>query len=176
MVQESLIGRENNLRGCDFTSNLNVDCFWKKRTQLEALRVSVCLENVCALDLSVPLELKGRKFFFYVFQWFFSISNNTLVVPWLEPGTAYCVSAQIHVTTPILDSGFSKEHCITTLKGMCEVENLKKRKRKCKLEKIIVIEFVSLLCILFESVNGFSFLCPFVSMNKTLPLIKHSWD
>ncbi|XP_009687176.2 interleukin-20 receptor subunit alpha isoform X4 [Struthio camelus] len=49
-------------------------------------------------------------------RWWFSVSNNTLVVPWLEPGTAYCVSAQIHVTTPLLNSGFSKEHCIATLK------------------------------------------------------------
>ncbi|NXC42613.1 I20RA protein, partial [Penelope pileata] len=49
-------------------------------------------------------------------RWFFSISNNTLVVPWLEPGTAYCVSAQIHVTTPLLHSGFSKEYCTATLK------------------------------------------------------------
>ncbi|XP_021248273.1 interleukin-20 receptor subunit alpha isoform X2 [Numida meleagris] len=49
-------------------------------------------------------------------RWFFSISNSTLVVPWLEPGTAYCVSAQIHVTTPLLHSGFSKERCISTLK------------------------------------------------------------
>ncbi|NXX32507.1 I20RA protein, partial [Nicator chloris] len=55
-------------------------------------------------------------------RWFFSISNNTLVVPWLEPGTTYCVSAQIHVTTPLLDSGFSKEHCITTLKDKTEDE------------------------------------------------------
>ncbi|NXX45202.1 I20RA protein, partial [Tricholaema leucomelas] len=49
-------------------------------------------------------------------RWFFSISNNTLLVPWLEPGTAYCVSAQIRVPTPLLHSGFSKEHCISTLK------------------------------------------------------------
>ncbi|KAM6081590.1 interleukin-20 receptor subunit alpha isoform 2-T2 [Chlamydotis macqueenii] len=49
-------------------------------------------------------------------RWWFSISNNTLVVPWLEPGTAYCVSAQIYVTTPLLHSGFSKEYCIATLK------------------------------------------------------------
>lgn len=78
---------------------------------------------MCAHDLSVPQELKRCKNIFNVFQWLFSISNNTLVVPWLEPGTAYCVSAQIHVTTPLLDSGFSKEYCITTLKGMCEVAN-----------------------------------------------------
>ncbi|NXC59593.1 I20RA protein, partial [Aleadryas rufinucha] len=57
-------------------------------------------------------------------RWFFSISNNTLVVPWLEPGTAYCVSAQIHVTTPLLDSGFSKEHCIATLKDKTEDDTI----------------------------------------------------
>ncbi|XP_039915218.1 interleukin-20 receptor subunit alpha isoform X2 [Hirundo rustica] len=57
-------------------------------------------------------------------RWFFSISNNTLVVSWLEPGTAYCVSAQIHVTTPLLDSDFSKEHCITTLKDKTEDETM----------------------------------------------------
>lgn len=111
--------------------------------------------------------------FFIVFQWLFSISNNTLVVPWLETGTAYCVSAQIRVTTPRLDSGFSKEHCITTLKGMCEVANLKK---KCKLEKIMVIVFVSFFMYLFWEWYGFSLLCALVSMKKTLPLIKHSWD
>ncbi|XP_065691147.2 interleukin-20 receptor subunit alpha isoform X2 [Patagioenas fasciata] len=52
-------------------------------------------------------------------RWFFSISNNTLVVPWLEPETAYCVSAQIYVTTPLLRSGFSEEYCIATLKVTC---------------------------------------------------------
>ncbi|NXS60275.1 I20RA protein, partial [Brachypteracias leptosomus] len=57
-------------------------------------------------------------------RWFFSISNNTLVVPWLEPGTAYCVSAQIHVTTPLLNSGFSKEHCIATLKDEMAEETI----------------------------------------------------
>lgn len=57
-------------------------------------------------------------------RWFFSISNSTLVVPWLEPGTAYCVSAQIHVTTPLLHSGFSKEHCISTLKDKTTDETI----------------------------------------------------
>ncbi|XP_068864630.1 interleukin-20 receptor subunit alpha isoform X2 [Aphelocoma coerulescens] len=64
------------------------------------------------------LNKKTRK------RWFFSINNNTLVVPWLEPGTAYCVSAQIHVTTPVLDSSFSKEHCIATLKDKTEDETI----------------------------------------------------
>lgn len=53
---------------------------------------------------------------------------------------------------------------------------IKKKKKKMQVEKIIAIEFVSLLCIHFESVNSFSLLCPFVPMNKTLPLMKHSWD
>ncbi|PKU32499.1 hypothetical protein llap_17197 [Limosa lapponica baueri] len=56
--------------------------------------------------------------------WWFSVSNNTLVVPWLEPGTAYCVSAQIHVTTPLLHSGFSKEYCIATLKDKTTDETI----------------------------------------------------
>uniref|UniRef100_A0A8C3GTT1 Interleukin 20 receptor subunit alpha n=1 Tax=Corvus moneduloides TaxID=1196302 RepID=A0A8C3GTT1_CORMO len=64
------------------------------------------------------LNKKTRK------RWFFSINNNTLVVPWLEPGTAYCVSAQIHVTTPVLDSSFSKEHCIATLRDKTEDETI----------------------------------------------------
>lgn len=84
------------------------------------------IQNV-SLYLSVTEQLKGEKdFFFYVFQWFFSISNTTLVVPWLEPGTTYCVSAQIHVTTPLLHSRFSKEYCVDTLKGMCKLENIKR--------------------------------------------------
>ncbi|NXI49475.1 I20RA protein, partial [Chloroceryle aenea] len=57
-------------------------------------------------------------------RWFFSISNNTLVVPSLEPGTAYCVSAQIHVTTPLLHSGFSKEYCTDTLKDKTADETI----------------------------------------------------
>ncbi|NXN93818.1 I20RA protein, partial [Rhinopomastus cyanomelas] len=58
-------------------------------------------------------------------RWFFSISNNTLVVPWLEPETAYCVSAQIHVSTPLLHSGFSKEHCVATLKDQTTKETVR---------------------------------------------------
>ncbi|XP_009995347.1 PREDICTED: interleukin-20 receptor subunit alpha [Chaetura pelagica] len=57
-------------------------------------------------------------------RWWFSISNNTLVVPWLEPGTAYCVSAQIQVTTPLLHSGFSKEYCIATLQDKTAEETM----------------------------------------------------
>ncbi|NWR44155.1 I20RA protein, partial [Regulus satrapa] len=87
---------------------------WKKSPEEESislLQVYPGLQyNVCVLNK------KTKK------RWFFSISNNTLVVPWLEPRTVYCVSAQIHVTTPVLDSGFSKEHCITTLKDKTEDE------------------------------------------------------
>lgn len=113
--------------------------FVKKRMQLAVLIVSLFFpENMCACDtfcvediyLSVTEELKGEEniyIFFYVFQWFFSISNNTLVVPWLEPGTTYCVSAQIRVTTPLLHSGFSKECCIATLRGMCKLANYKEK-------------------------------------------------
>ncbi|NXP43569.1 I20RA protein, partial [Heliornis fulica] len=57
-------------------------------------------------------------------RWFFSVSNNTLVVPWLEPGTIYCVSAEIYVTTPLLHSGFSKEYCIATLKDKTADETI----------------------------------------------------
>ncbi|NXD64263.1 I20RA protein, partial [Eolophus roseicapillus] len=67
---------------------------------------------------------RKKNLLFYVFQWWFSISNNTLVVPWLEPGTAYCVSAQIRVTTPLLHSGFSKEYCIATLKDKTADETM----------------------------------------------------
>ncbi|NXY44716.1 I20RA protein, partial [Ceuthmochares aereus] len=57
-------------------------------------------------------------------RWFFSVSNNTLIVPRLEPGTAYCVSAEIYVTTPLLHSGFSKEYCIATLKDKTSDETI----------------------------------------------------
>ncbi|NXU65320.1 I20RA protein, partial [Horornis vulcanius] len=80
-------------------------------------------ESISLLQVYPGLQYNGKNIF-NAFQWFFSISNNTLVVPWLEPGTVYCVSAQIHVTTPLLDSGFSKEHCITTLKDKTEDETI----------------------------------------------------
>ncbi|KFP52905.1 Interleukin-20 receptor subunit alpha, partial [Cathartes aura] len=81
---------------------------WKRSPEGESVSL---LQVYPGLQYNVSvLNKKTKK------RWFFSISNNTLVVPWLEPGTAYCVSAQIHVTTPLLHSGFSKEYCIATLK------------------------------------------------------------
>ncbi|NXS78923.1 I20RA protein, partial [Erpornis zantholeuca] len=85
---------------------------WKRSPEEESISL---LQVYPGLQYNVSvLNKKTKK------RWFFSINNNTLVVPWLEPGTAYCVSAQIHVTTPLLDSGFSKEHCIATLKDKTE--------------------------------------------------------
>uniref|UniRef100_A0A8C0FP70 Interleukin 20 receptor subunit alpha n=1 Tax=Bubo bubo TaxID=30461 RepID=A0A8C0FP70_BUBBB len=82
---------------------------WKRSPEGEPVSL---LQVYPGLQYNVSvLNKKTKK------RWFFSISNNTLVVPWLEPGTAYCVSAQIHVTTPLLHSGFSKEYCIATLNG-----------------------------------------------------------
>ncbi|XP_063247950.1 interleukin-20 receptor subunit alpha isoform X2 [Prinia subflava] len=87
---------------------------WKRSPEEKSISL---LQVYPGLQYNVSvLNKKTKK------RWFFSISNNTLVVPWLEPGTAYCVSAQIHVPTPLLDSGFSKEHCITTLKDKTEEE------------------------------------------------------
>ncbi|NXQ32424.1 I20RA protein, partial [Alaudala cheleensis] len=87
---------------------------WKRSPEEESISL---LQVYPGLQYNVSvLNKKTKK------RWFFSISNNTLVVPWLEPGTAYCVSARIRVTTPLLDSGFSKEHCITTLKDRTEEE------------------------------------------------------
>ncbi|NXO75356.1 I20RA protein, partial [Sitta europaea] len=87
---------------------------WKRSPEEESISL---LQVYPGLQYNVSvLNKKTKK------RWFFSISNNTLVVPWLEPGTAYCVSAQIYVSTPLLDSGFSKEHCITTLKDKTEDE------------------------------------------------------
>ncbi|NXN80675.1 I20RA protein, partial [Bombycilla garrulus] len=89
---------------------------WKRSPEEESLSL---LQVYPGLQYNVSvLNKKTKK------RWFFSISNNTLVVPWLEPGTAYCVSAQIHVSTPLLDSGFSKEYCITTLKDKTEGETI----------------------------------------------------
>ncbi|XP_077207774.1 interleukin-20 receptor subunit alpha-like [Paroedura picta] len=48
-------------------------------------------------------------------RWTFCIKNNSLEVQQLEPNTGYCVTVQIYIT-PLLLSGFSKEHCIDTLK------------------------------------------------------------
>ncbi|NXM77633.1 I20RA protein, partial [Serilophus lunatus] len=90
---------------------------WKRSPEEESISL---LQVYPGLHYNVSvLNKKTKK------RWFFSISNHTLVVPWLEPGTAYCVSAQIRVTTPLLDSGFSKEHCIATLKDKTEEETIR---------------------------------------------------
>ncbi|NWI35600.1 I20RA protein, partial [Picathartes gymnocephalus] len=89
---------------------------WKRSPEEESISL---LQVYPGLQYNVSvLNKKTKK------RWFFSISNNTLVVPWLEPGTVYCVSAQIHVTTPLLDSDFSKEHCTATLKDKTEDETI----------------------------------------------------
>ncbi|NWU69016.1 I20RA protein, partial [Pterocles burchelli] len=81
---------------------------WKRSPEGESVSL---LQVYPGLQYNVSVFNKKTKK-----QWFFSISNNTLVVPWLEPGTVYCISAQIYVTTPLLHSGFSKEYCIATWK------------------------------------------------------------
>ncbi|NWH17005.1 I20RA protein, partial [Grus americana] len=89
---------------------------WKRSSEGESVSL---LQVYPGLQYNVSvLNKKTKK------RWFFSISNNTLVVPWLEPGTAYCVSAQIYVTTPLLHSGFSKEYCIATLKDKTADETI----------------------------------------------------
>ncbi|KFP20532.1 Interleukin-20 receptor subunit alpha, partial [Egretta garzetta] len=89
---------------------------WKRSPEGESISL---LQVYPGLQYNVSvLNKKTKK------RWFFSVSNNTLVVPWLEPGTAYCVSAQIHVTAPLLHSGFSKEHCIATLKDKTADETI----------------------------------------------------
>ncbi|NXE80857.1 I20RA protein, partial [Cochlearius cochlearius] len=89
---------------------------WKRSPEGESVSL---LQVYPGLQYNVSvLNKKTKK------RWFFSVSNNTLVVPWLEPGTAYCVSAQIHVTTPLLHSGFSEEHCIATLKDKTADETI----------------------------------------------------
>ncbi|NWU08364.1 I20RA protein, partial [Cephalopterus ornatus] len=90
---------------------------WKRSPEEESISL---LQVYPGLQYNVSvLNKKTKK------RWFFSVSNHTLVVPWLEPETAYCVSAQIHVTTPLLDSGFSKEYCIATLKDKTEDETIR---------------------------------------------------
>ncbi|NWR67523.1 I20RA protein, partial [Bucorvus abyssinicus] len=89
---------------------------WKKSPEEESISL---LQVYPGLQYNVSvLNKKTKK------RWFFSISNSTLVVPWLEPGTTYCVSARIRVTTPLLYSRFSKEYCIATLKDKTEDETV----------------------------------------------------
>ncbi|NWS69989.1 I20RA protein, partial [Crotophaga sulcirostris] len=89
---------------------------WKRGPEGESVSL---LQVYPGLQYNVSvLNKKTKK------RWWFSVSNNTLVVPHLEPGTAYCVSAQIYVTTPLLHSGFSKEYCIATLKDKTADETI----------------------------------------------------
>ncbi|NXK10300.1 I20RA protein, partial [Herpetotheres cachinnans] len=89
---------------------------WKRSPEGEPVSL---LQVYPGLQYNVSvLNKKTKK------RWFFSISNNTLVVPSMDPGTAYCVSAQIRVTTPLLHSGFSKEYCIATLKDKTADETI----------------------------------------------------
>ncbi|NWS95420.1 I20RA protein, partial [Mionectes macconnelli] len=110
---------------------------WKRSPEEESISL---LRLYPGLQYNVSvLNKKTKK------RWFFSISNHTLVVPRLEPETAYCVSAQIHVTTPILDSGFSKEYCIATLKDKTEAET-KRITFGYVLPTILVVFFISVTC------------------------------
>ncbi|NXA10409.1 I20RA protein, partial [Sapayoa aenigma] len=110
---------------------------WKNSPEEESISL---LQVYPGLQYNVSvLNKKTKK------RWFFSISNHTLVVPWLEPGTAYCVSAQIHVTTPLLDSDFTKEHCIATLKDKTEEETIKIAFGYV-LPTMLVVLFISVAC------------------------------
>ncbi|NWV23032.1 I20RA protein, partial [Origma solitaria] len=110
---------------------------WKRSPEEESISL---LQVYPGLQYNVSvLNKKTKK------RWFFSISNNTLVVPWLEPGTAYCVSAQIHVTTPLLDSDFSKEHCIATLKDKTEDETITIT-FGCVMPTMLALLFVAVTC------------------------------
>ncbi|XP_043366998.1 interleukin-20 receptor subunit alpha isoform X5 [Dermochelys coriacea] len=82
---------------------------WKRTPEEESIPL---YKVYSGLQYSVSvLNQKTKK------RWVFSIKNNTLLVPRLESNTVYCVNVQTYVTTPLLLSGFSKEHCIATLKG-----------------------------------------------------------
>ncbi|KFQ16742.1 Interleukin-20 receptor subunit alpha, partial [Merops nubicus] len=110
---------------------------WKRSPEEESVSL---LQVYPGLQYNVSvLNRKTKK------RWFFSISNNTLVVPWLEPGTAYCVSAQIHVTTPLLHSGFSKEYCIVTLQDKTADETIT-TVFGYVLPIMLVVLFISMTC------------------------------
>ncbi|XP_042704128.2 interleukin-20 receptor subunit alpha isoform X2 [Chrysemys picta bellii] len=81
---------------------------WKRTPEEESISLYQVYSGL-QYNVSV-LNKKTKK------RWVFSIKNNTLVVPRLESNTVYCVNVQTYVTTPLLLSGFSKEHCIATLK------------------------------------------------------------
>ncbi|NWZ54405.1 I20RA protein, partial [Haliaeetus albicilla] len=110
---------------------------WKRSPEEESVSL---LQVYPGLQYNVSvLNKKTKK------RWFFSISNNTLVVPWLEPGTTYCVSAQIRVTTPLLHSGFSKECCIATLKDKTADETITVT-FGCVLPVMLAVLFISMTC------------------------------
>ncbi|KFP24147.1 Interleukin-20 receptor subunit alpha, partial [Colius striatus] len=110
---------------------------WKRSPEKESISL---LQVYPGLQYNVSvLNKKTKK------RWFFSINNNSLVVPWLEPGTTYCVSAQIHVTTPLLHSEFSKEYCIATLKDKAADEAIT---ITCGyvLPSVLAVVFISMTC------------------------------
>ncbi|XP_010221662.1 PREDICTED: interleukin-20 receptor subunit alpha [Tinamus guttatus] len=110
---------------------------WKGSPEEESVSLAQVYPGL-QYNVSV-LKKKTKK------RWWFSVSNNTLVVPWLEPGTVYCVSAQIHVTTPLLSSGFSKEHCIATLKDKT-ADQIITNLFGYVLPVILVVLFISMAC------------------------------
>ncbi|KAM8809397.1 interleukin-20 receptor subunit alpha [Eudromia elegans] len=110
---------------------------WKGSPEEEPLSLTQVYPGL-QYNVSV-LNKKTKK------RWWFSVSNNTLVVPWLEPGTVYCVSAQIHVTTPLLNSGFSKEYCIATLKDKTADQIITKLFGYV-LPIVLVVLFISVAC------------------------------
>ncbi|XP_067398399.1 interleukin-20 receptor subunit alpha [Emydura macquarii macquarii] len=81
---------------------------WKRSPEEESISLHQVYSGL-QYNVSV-LNKKTKK------RWVFPIKNNTLVLPRLESNTDYCVSVQTYVPTPLLLSGFSKEHCVTTLK------------------------------------------------------------
>ncbi|NXX16743.1 I20RA protein, partial [Podargus strigoides] len=110
---------------------------WKRSPEGESVSL---LQVYPGLQYNVSvLNRKTKK------RWFFSVSNNTLVVPWLEPGTAYCVSAQIYVTTPLLHSAFSKEYCIATLKDKTADETITIAFGYI-LPIVLAVLFISMMC------------------------------
>nr|XP_009930290.1 PREDICTED: interleukin-20 receptor subunit alpha [Opisthocomus hoazin] len=110
---------------------------WKRNPEEESVSL---LQVYPGLQYNVSvLNKKTKK------RWFFTVSNNTLVVPRLEAGTAYCVSAQIYVTTPLLHSGFSKEYCIATLKDKTADETVT-IVFGCVLPIMLAVLFISMTC------------------------------
>ncbi|XP_019383211.1 PREDICTED: interleukin-20 receptor subunit alpha [Gavialis gangeticus] len=81
---------------------------WKRTPEDKSVSLFY-IYSVLQYNVSV-LNKKTNK------KWWFSIKNNTLIVPRLESNTVYCISVQTHVPIPRLFSGFSEESCIATLK------------------------------------------------------------